>query len=379
MKLTQSLLALLFIGVIGAALYIFGACAAPLEKPERKPAQVTRTAPTPMEIHRQECLGMIDRLERQRCTTPVAGFVNRAALYSTCVNEGVSGCLVDANSCQDLKVCRGIEPEVKPEPQAEPEPDPPPKVATVPEAIKVARMSLEFLRQGVEHELEQRAAEEAEEQAFQKRLKRIGAAGQWHKACGEIDRLYASECGSEQSQYDYRMCQDRLRKHIAKRPVFFLDDVYWNLDYDARSKRFKVEVPGYMYGRFVDEDCLINQCGGRGVFARKFSLGGPKVRGHRYEWIARWKTALRDVLTPIKTFTVSAKELEHPEDFEDGLQVDALVRVVAHNTTSVSDWIAVDGIQVQVIGLRAYTKDYTWGRLLIRAPPVKRCVLGDDW
>jgi hypothetical protein len=75
---------------------------------------------------------------------------------------------------------------------------------------------------------------------------------------------------------------------------------------------------------------------------------------------------------------VPAAELGNPSTFGDVLQVDALVEVVGHQSSIVGDWFDYENVETRLLGLRAYTSDFGWTRM-VQKPRIKPSRLECPW
>jgi hypothetical protein len=141
--------------------------------------------------------------------------------------------------------------------------------------------------------------------------------------------------------------------------VYYQPDVAHTIQYDATAQTFTVAL--------------------KGVIGRLGAQSDQRYLTSRPLTVPRGRTAtegLVDATKPFGHFTVPAGSLASPQHFERSLHIEALVRPKALHQPVADNPARISSLEVDVVGLRAYLPDLSWGTVVIRPPdaiPNYRC------
>jgi|JI10StandDraft_1071094.scaffolds.fasta_scaffold378890_2 hypothetical protein len=200
---------------------------------------------------------------------------------------------------------------------------------------------------------------------------------EWSMACNTFTAVQPSFCGNMDSPYRQGICLE-VQRHAFKQRTVFSTPVLRTVTYDASKKAYFVKVFGLLRyeGGIELDDCITEQCSGQLVSLRPLKVAGGEA--NFYTWLNRYRIAINRLLSDAYTFRVPAAELGNPSTFGDVLQVDALVEVVGHQSSIVGDWFDYENVETRLLGLRAYTSDFGWTRM-VQKPRIKPSRLECPW
>ncbi len=190
--------------------------------------------------------------------------------------------------------------------------------------------------------------------------------GEWATACTDFGGMHASHCHAQDSAYATGVCLERQKTAMEKRTLF-VTDALSTVSYDAARKRFAVGVIGVLAttrGSVGLTNCWRDTCRGKIVATRPLRV--REGEGNFPVWQRRFEKAIGRVLGTIETFRVRESAIEAPRRFESELQVEVLVEVVDQQYVRVGEWFDFENLQVRVVGMRAYTRDLGWWKMLQR-------------
>ncbi|MDP6943915.1 MAG: hypothetical protein QF464_07155, partial [Myxococcota bacterium] len=202
-------------------------------------------------------------------------------------------------------------------------------------------------------------ASRTEERAEMARYRALGFVP-WGGVCTDVEEVFDDNCEMYDSSYARQTCREvRIRALDAGQRIYYQGSVATQVSYDARREAFTVELRGVMARLGAPGD-------------QRYLTTGPLV-------VPRGRTATEGLANAAKAFgrfEVPAADLPSPQTFEREMVVEALVQPKRIHAPTAHNPAQISALEVQVVALRAFVPDLSWGAVIIRAPemvPNYRC------
>ena len=182
----------------------------------------------------------------------------------------------------------------------------------------------------------------------------------WGGACTGISELFSGECQNRRTIQEQVTCRERRARALLEgQRLYYLPKVKTRLDYDRKADAYTVHFLGVLGRLGAASD-------------QRYLTVGPLVTARR----GTATEALADAARPFAHLLVPKAELKAPGRFKRDLLVEALVRPKALHAPVANNPARIEVIEVEVVGLRAYTPDLNWGAVVVSPPsnvPHYRC------
>ena len=183
----------------------------------------------------------------------------------------------------------------------------------------------------------------------------------WGGACVGIDELFTEACALRPSIQGQVSCRERRARALLEgERLYYLPKLKTRVDFDRASGVYTLQFLGVL-GRL-----------GATRSDQRYLTVGPLEAARR----GTTTDALADLARPFASVSVSKASLKAPKRFKRDLVVEALVRPKALHAPVANNPARITALEVEVVGLRAFVPDLSWGEVVIRAPgsvPTYRC------
>ena len=183
------------------------------------------------------------------------------------------------------------------------------------------------------------------------RYRALGFAA-WGGVCTATEELFSDRCDSLPTSYERVTCKEAGAKALTTgERIYYQPEVASRIDYDGKTQAFTVQFQGVLGRLGVASD-------------QRYVTTSPLVapRGGTVT------EALADAAAPFGQLTVPVSELAAPELFEKQVLLEALIRPKALHAPAANNPSQIAALEVDVVGLRAYLPDLSWGAVVVPSP-----------
>lgn len=183
----------------------------------------------------------------------------------------------------------------------------------------------------------------------------------WAMACDDIQELFIADCDREATLQAQLSCRERVAlAMLDSSRLYRLASVKARVDKSPEGDAYLVNVLG-----------VLTQLGARSD--QQYVAVRPLMMARR----GSATDALADAARPFIDVFVAHEALKAPKRFKRDLKVEALVRPKMLHAPSAHNPARVQVLETEIIGLRAYVQDMSWGKVIItpeEALPERKCM-----